>query len=81
MPCAIIFEAPMLREENTNEQRSKNTMWGQRRPKRKEHTIQVFYYHVEPYKHNNYMAIEVICKYNYESVILQTGVPPHSHVC
>ena len=30
MPCAIIVEAPMLREENTNEQRSKNTMRGQR---------------------------------------------------
>jgi hypothetical protein len=39
----------MLREENTNEQRSKNTMRGQRRPKRKEYTIQVFYYHIEPY--------------------------------
>ena len=40
----------------------------------------MFYYRVEPYKHNSYMVIDIIIrKYNYESVILQTGV--HTHTC
>ncbi len=39
----------------------------------------VFYYCVEPYKHNNYMAMIIICKYNYEptSISHLTSKPSH----